>query len=167
VNVEQDAAQRLVVWVPRSRLVTLAVGFPAACGAALALAYLAWGVGMVRVAGAAAAGLCLALLAVLAGYRSAFVFDAKVRVVQGRSTIFGRALRVRHWPLATVREVEILSSALQPKDRGASPLPTRWYQVRVGDVVVAPMLVGDKGRDAALTLARLIAEHLSLDVAER
>lgn len=159
MSAEADVSHRLVVWSPRSRLLSLVVGLPAGCGAAVGLAYLAWSAGPARVAGAAAFLLCLAALAALVGYRSALVFDAKVRVVQVRTSVFGRALRARHQPLGAVREVEILSS----EGKGE----TRWYQVRLGELVVAPMLAGEEGRDAARVLARRLADHLSLAVVER
>ncbi|MGC4123264.1 MAG: hypothetical protein QM765_53595 [Myxococcales bacterium] len=154
-----------MIWVPRRRLLLLALGLPAACGASLGLTYLVFGHGLEHVAGGLAAVVCLSGLAALFGYRSSFVFDAKVRVVQQRSTLFGRPLRARHHLLATTREVEVLSSAVQTRD--TAPLDRRWYQVRVGEVVVAPMLAGGRGHEAAVGLARRLAAHLSLPVVER
>lgn len=163
---DDTTPHRLVVPRPRSRLLGFALGFPVLLAASVALARALTGEGAGRILGALATLACLAALAAIAGYRVAFVFDSKVRVAQRRTTLFGRALRVDHWPLNAVHEVEIVCNAALPAGKDA-PLVKHWYQVRLGDLVVAPMLAGDPGRDAALKLARRLADHLSLRMVER
>jgi len=165
--VTPESPDRLVIVLPRPRLLLTALGLPVVLSASLALSHAAAGDGVRRLVGVGGLLGCAALLWAIATYRTSFAFDSRVRVAQRRTAVFGHVFREVHWPFNSVHEVEIVCTATQPKGKGEAPVASHWYQVRLGDLVVAPMLAGDKGRDAALKLARRIADHLSLRVVER